>query len=355
MDEGFDFPSTNAAVGGSNVKKTAVDASSVASKSTNEKSAGESKQGAHAARALEKSMRGLVRVESIEEASQSQSQSGVKFPEEEEEAEENDHREGSEAQDASEERTNEIRDAAGNDMLFAPPRETKRRRLSSSTSPEQRQARSNAHGRSAVDHNSPAAAASLTASTTPTAPTPASARRFQSALRVSFAAATPSIQDDNLKPIRPAFRKPEPVNNDSATPLPDAFSPHRRGHKYVPGGLAETMRGWVIDVSQSLQFGQRRSGTGGQPTSTTQLEQFDGTLLKVTETRHGGNDFILAAGYCGHQTCTSLLVRKGKAGNQQEHVRNGDVVKLGRPSWDLAVAGEEQRWVVAVDWKLLGK
>ncbi|KAK7631446.1 hypothetical protein IWX48DRAFT_653508 [Phyllosticta citricarpa] len=55
---------------------------------------------------------------------------------------------------------------------------------------------------------------------------------------------------------RNPFRLPPSVGHGSkndptaadATPLPEHFSPHRRNQKFVPGGMAETVRGWILGV-----------------------------------------------------------------------------------------------------------
>ncbi|KAH8592747.1 hypothetical protein B0O99DRAFT_653680 [Bisporella sp. PMI_857] len=63
-----------------------------------------------------------------------------------------------------------------------------------------------------------------------------------------------TLQDSQtifLKP--PRFRPPETAERSPPQdPLPDQFSPHRRGHKYIPGGLAAEVRDWLMNVESTV-------------------------------------------------------------------------------------------------------
>ena len=81
----------------------------------------------------------------------------------------------------------------------------------------------------------------------PTKPTtPQTTTRFRTALSMN-------LTNDN-RPSKPIFR---PVDSRSNNPevlgsvLPEAFTPSRRRgkHEYVQGGLADTVRGWVLQIS----------------------------------------------------------------------------------------------------------
>ena len=57
---------------------------------------------------------------------------------------------------------------------------------------------------------------------------------------------------------RPAFLPTAIAPTQQAEPLPEVFSPHRRGQKFVPGGMAEMVRGWVLDAGASTSNGSVR-------------------------------------------------------------------------------------------------
>jgi hypothetical protein len=66
---------------------------------------------------------------------------------------------------------------------------------------------------------------------------------------------TPAAPTSTLPSSKPIF-KPQPasLSNLHTTPLPDTFSPSRRRGKrdYIPGGLADTVRGWVLELGTSI-------------------------------------------------------------------------------------------------------
>lgn len=289
----------------------------------------------------QRGLRPLTRTESIEDASQ--------------ETEDGDHGDGDgdremlDALDASAiQQTVEIdepaqpeedgeghhdRDEGAEEMLFASPEHrTKRRRLSSSLSPP-------------PDLRLPVRSPAKPVSAPSSAPAPHSGRFL---LHPSQPASSQITNEQQPTGRRPAFRMPQQHQLDSGSrePLPDTFSPHRRGQKFVPGGMAGVVRGWVMDVGSSA--GQGRTGKGpGRPRGDSEF---------VVHVRVGdvtvADGLTLLRGLSADRSDLlqeKRLVLAGKArGGNVERVRREDMVRVRAPSWDVEVKG--RTWSIGVDW-----
>ena len=140
----------------------------------------------------------------------------------------------------------------------------------------------------------------------------------------------------------PKFIIPTAAPSESLDPLPEAFSPHRRGAKYLPSGLAATCRDWVLSASQ-LGAPKRRFGGG--------REREDGAAewaarVRVQEVRLG-EGMVLVRSAMGERW---MLIGGHRTG---EGLRRGGVVGVKRPVWEVEIDGET--WGVGVEWSLLGE
>ncbi|KAL8859054.1 MAG: hypothetical protein Q9178_004535 [Gyalolechia marmorata] len=137
---------------------------------------------------------------------------------------------------------------------------------------------------------------------------------------------------------RPPFflppRSPSPPASRNLHPI---FSPHRRsGPKFLPGGMAHTVRDWVIDIAASIP-------------ATTDSE-WD-LRFKVGEARSGERvSLVEEARNGGEEGRRWMFVGMGDNHSHRE-VRTGVMVGIRRPVWDVDVGGEG--WVVGVDWGVL--
>ncbi|MCJ1287852.1 hypothetical protein MMC26_007204 [Xylographa opegraphella] len=137
----------------------------------------------------------------------------------------------------------------------------------------------------------------------------------------------------------PRFIIPTPALTEPPAPLPEAFSPHRRGAKYLPSGLAATCRDWVLSASQlGTRMRKIESGDDGEAELAARV--------RVQEVRHGQGMVLVRSGkgerwmlIGGHRTGAGL--------------REGEVVGVKRPVWEVEVDGET--WGVGVEWALLGE
>lgn len=155
-------------------------------------------------------------------------------------------------------------------------------------------------------------------------------------------------------------------------PLPDVFSPRRRGEKFVPGGLAAGLRGWLMDLEAAT--GTKRDGEWA-------------ARVFVERVRAGGGGMRLVHGRCMRSGGDNVNDDGGSGGGRLEgedddndnddnnapvrwtrlvlagdgrltglarrnEVTVGAILGIAKPVWEVGL-GREGRWVMACDWKVL--
>jgi len=187
----------------------------------------------------------------------------------------------------------------------------------------------------------------------PRRPISANAPRF---LNPTAPPSTPQVSTANqttfLKP--PRFRPPDPSEQaqTQSDPLPEQFSPHRRGQKYVPGGLAAEVRDWLMNIESAVPANTNKddpwlvklvidevSGGGGAGMTLVrgrQIQAIDGGEMVDT---FGEVKVILAGEAAG------VGLQKGSK------VEPGKRLGVKSPVWEVVIEGE--KWGVGVDWKVL--
>ncbi|ESZ96504.1 hypothetical protein SBOR_3126 [Sclerotinia borealis F-4128] len=165
-----------------------------------------------------------------------------------------------------------------------------------------------------------------------------------------------------LKP--PRFRPPDPAETQgNIDPLPEQFSPHRRGQKYVAGGLAAEVRDWLINIDSSIPS----HGTGVQRAKDKNKDKDSEWVVKMVideVSAGGGMGMCLVRGrqlrvLDGDEVVDDMgMVKVMLAGEgagtglqRGRDVEIGRVVGIKRPVWEVVVEGE--KWGVGVDWKVL--
>jgi hypothetical protein len=153
----------------------------------------------------------------------------------------------------------------------------------------------------------------------------------------------PLTQADGNTPSnsRPAFLMaslPPPL--ETATPLPDAFSPRRRGQKFIPGGLASELQSWVIEAAQTASQSRPRNAVSVDDSVH---------VINVDEVKGNGPVFVHGT-RPGNGTSKVLLV-DGQANQKADKVKAGDRVSIRLPTWDVQVLNEA--WTVGVDWRTM--
>lgn len=175
----------------------------------------------------------------------------------------------------------------------------------------------------------------------------------------------PSTRHHHPPAFRPAprFKAPDPPGPGShqrrPTPLPEAFSPQRRGAKYVAGGLAAEVRDWLVQVKGAAGYdrpaGARvrmavdgvRAGEGmwivaGHHETRTETEA-------EAETGVGGEGEGEGEGSARVILAGDGRIAAGLGGRKT--VRQGGTVAMYQPMWD-AHLGDLGRFAVACDWEV---
>ncbi|KAH7266464.1 hypothetical protein B0J15DRAFT_248555 [Fusarium solani] len=152
--------------------------------------------------------------------------------------------------------------------------------------------------------------------------------------------------DEARAPQQPTFRPPprfKPAEVDPTVEgLPAAFSPQRRGAKYVAGGLAAGLQGWLSEVK------------GWEGTVPSAAAAAVSVVKVVVEEVRPGRRMYLVTGRPGDDGAAParrfLLAGEGRLTGlgQRAAVSVGNVVEVGQPVWDVELDG--QVWTVACDW-----
>jgi hypothetical protein len=186
---------------------------------------------------------------------------------------------------------------------------------------------------------------------------PPASRRPVSSTAPRFLTSTQSATQANestfLKP--PRFRPPEPQEQEPSTdPLPDQFSPHRRGQKYVPGGLAAEVRDWLVNIESSIPSSSTTK-SGSPWLFRLMVDEISGggragiTLVKGRQILTGDTDTmidslgIISVILAGEGTSTGL--------QKNSKVEVGKTVGVRSPVWEVMIDGV--KWGVGVDWNVL--
>lgn len=223
--------------------------------------------------------------------------------------------------------TTESDRAAGYDWTNDLPYSPKKRRLDELGSDEHEMGTSSSPARQGFAH--PQMPASQMPKTTP---------RF-AAPHTSHNASIDEVASQH----RPPFLRASVAQQEPTEPLPEAFSPHRRGQKFVPGGMAATVQQWVMEAGQAAVQSRR-----GQAYSRG--EDFV-VRVKIEEIKGDGPFVVKAQKADGARVDVLLTQRVGTASSTAGDVKVGSVVGIRAPTWQVEIEGRS--WTVGVDWKIL--
>lgn len=142
---------------------------------------------------------------------------------------------------------------------------------------------------------------------------------------------------------RPAFVRPSTEPQEPREPLPETFSPHKRGQKFVPGGMAATMQQWVIETGQAAV--QSRKGQG-------YLKGEDYVMRAKIGSINGDEPFTAHATLpTGDAIHLILTANHSPRTAQTQEVTEGCVVGIRAPTWEMEV--DRRWWTIGVDWKVI--
>lgn len=143
----------------------------------------------------------------------------------------------------------------------------------------------------------------------------------------------------------PRFKVAEVAEGAQRGLLPDAFSPQRRGARYVPGGLATELREWLVQVKGASEY--------DRPARST--------VEAVVDEAKSGNGMWLVAAHekdeAGrpHEGDVSKVLLAGDGRmvglGGKNMVRPGTTVSFHQPMWDIKL-NDLGQFAVACDWEI---
>ncbi|CZR60511.1 uncharacterized protein PAC_10407 [Phialocephala subalpina] len=162
-----------------------------------------------------------------------------------------------------------------------------------------------------------------------------------------------------LKP--PRFRPPDPAEQGQSQndPLPEQFSPNRRGQKYVPGGLAAEVAGWLFNLESSVPTTKSRGDMKSEWLVRIVVDEVSGSSRTGFTMARGRQIHALDGDESGDgrvdavEEVKVLLAGEGQMTGLQKggKVEVGKRVGIKGQVWEVVIEGE--RWGVGVDWKVL--
>ncbi|KAL9066956.1 MAG: hypothetical protein Q9161_007200 [Pseudevernia consocians] len=156
--------------------------------------------------------------------------------------------------------------------------------------------------------------------------------------RPRFVIPTPKPTGTPSIPSRPPLILPPRSPSPTAT-TPTFFSPHRRGQKYVPGGLASSVRDWIVETSQ--QAHNRAHARRGE-------EEFWDISFRVRDCRVHGLDEGMTIVQGRSEAKRWMLVGQGTG---ETKVEVGCMMGIREPTWEVLVGHELYK--VAIEWRVL--
>lgn len=154
-----------------------------------------------------------------------------------------------------------------------------------------------------------------------------------------------STSQDRAEMQRPTFLRPPQQTQGAIEPLPEAFSPHRRGQKFVPGGMAATVQQWVLETGQTAA--QSRRGQGYQHGD-------DYVMRARVESAMESNESFTARAKLPDRQSLDILLASGRALNSSpgnNRIGPDTVIAIRAPMWELEL--DHRMWMVAVGWKVV--
>ena len=177
-----------------------------------------------------------------------------------------------------------------------------------------------------------------------------------------FVLSTPSKPTSSIPPIDsidtflrpPRFKPPDEEREAAVEPLPDHFSPRRRGQKFLAGGLAAEVRGWLVErESQGTRSARNPVREDGWKIKIAVDEVSGGYGAGMTLVRgrrmgsngDGAADLYPIRMILGGEEGMSEGIKKGG------QAAVGKVVGVKGPAWEVDIDGV--RWGVSANWKVI--
>lgn len=155
--------------------------------------------------------------------------------------------------------------------------------------------------------------------------------------------------------IRPSAQPPRPTQ-----PSPELFSPRRRGIRFVEGGMAAIVAGWIVEKWEREQITSDRrtqaAWRGWKPTAVEkQAIRERGLTVLVENIRRGsekpglGGLTLIRGRVSDQERYVAIVPRPGTESGAQQ-ASEGDTVRLEGRTWEIQVNGV--RWLMAAEGRI---
>ncbi|KAL6878759.1 hypothetical protein J3F83DRAFT_723820 [Trichoderma novae-zelandiae] len=154
---------------------------------------------------------------------------------------------------------------------------------------------------------------------------------------------SPIAMRNSKPPRQPVFQqaprfKPLDAEDTFGSGLPAAFSPQRRGARYMSGGMAAQLQGWLSEVRMWDESNEKAESV---------------LKLHVEQIRPGRRMYLVEGRVSSEEASKRwILAGEGRLTGlgKRAEVRVGSVVVVGQPVWDVEVEGG--MWNVACEWSV---
>jgi len=141
-------------------------------------------------------------------------------------------------------------------------------------------------------------------------------------------------------------------------PLPDAFSPQRRGQKFLAGGLAAEVIGWVMNLESSAPITSPARSKDDIWVMELVVDEVRGSPGAGMTLISGRQVHLAPKGREGAMVDTLALVKVILAGTgttegfqKASEVEVKKNIRIKGPVWEVVV--DMEKWVVAVTWEVV--
>lgn len=176
---------------------------------------------------------------------------------------------------------------------------------------------------------------------------------------IALARDTPSPTEPSTRQptflAAPRFKTSDPDETKKDRPLlPDAFSPQRRGAKYVSGGLAAEVRDWLVQMKGATEY-DRPTGDSVKLIVDQVSHCTQGEMCLVSgdeaQSAHEGEVTPEHNGAGPGQPARVILAGDGRIPGlgRRTVVAQGMMVSMYQPIWDIKLK-DMGRFAVACDW-----
>lgn len=173
-----------------------------------------------------------------------------------------------------------------------------------------------------------------------------------SKLRPAFVRSPSPVELPTRQPTflsAPRFKTSEALEaGPDHPPLPEAFSPQRRGAKYVTGGLAAEVRDWLVQVKGASEY-DRPTGESVRLIVDQVRPSYHGRMCTISGNEVGGTQGQNGNGES--KPARVILAGDGRIAGLRGRtvVSEGGTISMYQPMWDINLK-DLGRFAVACDW-----